>query len=96
MAPYALSIAVEDGGGFMQTLAEFVEGQPLIAAIVAAIILVLVLLLLRKIFSIALVVIAIAAVLLGALVYMVGPGQARDYLEALGAKAGEVIEGLKK
>ena len=99
MAHTALPVtarALQESGGIAQTVAEFVEGQPLVAAIVAAVLLVLVLLLARKAFSIALVVIAIAAVLLGALVYMVGPGQARDYLEALGAKAGEVIEGLKK
>ncbi len=90
-----LSVTAAEGG-LVQTLAEFVEGQPLAAAIVAAVILVLVLLLLRKAFSIALNVIAIGAVLIGVLVYLVGADQARSYLDDLRSKGGELIEKVNK
>jgi hypothetical protein len=81
-----------ESGGLLQTLAEFVEAQPLAAAIVAAVLAVLVLLLLRKAFSVALNVIAIGAVLVGVLVYLVGADQARSYLEDLRSKGGDLIE----
>ena len=81
-----------ESGGLVQTLAEFVEGQPLAAAIVAAVLVVLVLVLLRKAFGVALNVIAIGAVLVGVLVYLVGADQARSYLDDLRSKGRELIE----
>ncbi len=95
MAQFALPVtarALQESGGIAQTVAEFVEGQPLVAAIVAAVLLVLVLLLARKAFSIALVVIAIGAVLAGLLVYLVGPDQAQGYLENLRETGGVLLE----
>ncbi len=90
-----ITVASAENGGLVQTLAEFVEGQPLVAAIVAAVLLALVLILLRKAFSIALNVIAIGAVLVGVLVYLVGADQARSYLDDLRSKGEELIEKVK-
>ena len=82
----------EDISGFASVLAEFVETQPLIAGLVAAALLVLVLMLLRKAFNIALIVIAIAAVIGGVVVYLVGPDQAKDYLNDIRETGGVLIE----
>jgi hypothetical protein len=91
---FNITAAFEENSGLIQILAEFVEGQPLVAAIVAAVLLVLGLFLLRKVFSIALNVIAIGAVLVGVLVYLVGGDQARSYLEEIRSKGGELIENV--
>jgi len=82
----------EEISGIVPVLAEFVETQPLMAGIAAAVLLVLVLILLRKAFNIALTVVAIIALVGGVVVYLVGPDQAKGYLEDLRETGGELID----
>jgi uncharacterized membrane protein len=63
-----------------------------LAGIAAAVLLVLVLVLLRKAFNIALTVVAIIALVGGVVVYLVGPDQAKGYLEDLRETGSELIE----
>lgn len=86
--------AADSGGSLIGTLAEFVESQPLGAAVVAAVLVALLLLLLRKLFNVALLAIVFVAVIAGVLVYLVGPGQAQAYLEELQQKSSEYLENI--
>ena len=89
-------LEVQDVGGLGETLARFLETQPLVAGIVAAVVLALGLLLLRKVFNVALVVVAIVAVLGGVLVYLVGPDQAQGYLEELQEQGQRLLEEVER
>jgi hypothetical protein len=85
-------LSEEEISGLLPVLAEFVESQPLVAGIIAAVLLVLVLGVLRKAFNIALTVVAIIALVGGVVVYLVGPDQAKGYLEELRETGSELIE----
>lgn len=93
MFTMAAVLSLEDTtGGLGETMARLLESQPLAAAVISALILGLALLLLRKVFNVALLVIALVAVIGGALVYVVGPEQAKDYLEELQQHGQRLLE----
>ncbi len=89
-----LTAVPKDVADFGEVVAEFVESEPVAAAVVSAVVLGLALLLARKVFNVALVVVAIVAVLGGLAVFLVGPDQATDYLEELRENSAEIMESM--